>query len=546
LKHFYFSIHLWKNKKTLFFLLPEIILCGSQTPEYPTKCNACVLYHICKYYDIEMNSETPIYYMRNAILMLRKNTYSMVQTIQEQIHKETNKSTLINIYMKLNKKEFLDPPTQYPTEEDIYTKNTQRPLISYDQMGRIFHSLHEVSILQKNIVPSTNEGAISLAALLYKINISYAKNPIQEYTILKESTLGLYVPADHWFSFWLYKQPILFSTNISFHPMFPIDFYVNNDLNKLLKYSGIKPNPGSTKEDKYSLLQLLYATDTFFENEMPFMKKRETIITCTSINSLEHGEILVYGTMETNFIPISIQEMMDCFSFHGYFYNPFTPQPHDDTLSYTSIQKLKSILSNKTCTKNVYRVYKSISKQVKLKRKQLLQLILTIEEKLACKDEHTDRLIEMILSENEETKEKIGLCFYSLLHIGLAMRGYSGEGVYPVKNVPPVEDHMVALRTTTCIQNFEEACNKLPVYGEYIMNLPLVLYSGKTYYSSNSIQEGLSIKDRIEIIKRGNDTTNTASCIRLSSNWICSSAVKYMNALDIKHDINISEMAYIF
>jgi hypothetical protein len=167
-------------------LLPEIFVCGAQTPEHPISCNACVLYYVCNYYNIETNFDTTMEYMKSAILLLRTNTNDMVNELYKCITVDTPKHLLIHTYLTLNKGEdtpLVPKPIQKEIEIDpqilIYQKHPKKPFVSYDQIGRLFHPLHEVSILQKNITPSTNEAAISLAAILYHINISHTENPIK-------------------------------------------------------------------------------------------------------------------------------------------------------------------------------------------------------------------------------------------------------------------------------------------------------------------------------------------------------------------------------
>ena len=365
-------------------LLPENFICGSQTPEYPISCNACVLYYVCNYYHIETNFDATMEYMKSAILLLRTNTKDIVDELYKRITVDTPKHLLIHMFLKANKGEitsFGESKTESDQTQDpqtlIYQKHPKKPFVSYEQIGRLFHPLHEVSILQKNITPSTNEAAISLAAILYRMNISYTENPIKEYQVLKQSSIGLYVPNDIWFSYWLFHQPDIFSTVAHFQPILPLEFYTKKDTKLLLKQNGIRSEKGSTKEDDYSLLQLLYITDTFYENEMPFMKKKETVVSGISIHAVPNGELFCFGTMETSFLPITLDELMDSFAFHKYFYNPFSPQSHNDVLSYTSIQKLKFLLSPKHKPSSKY--HKRYSKETKEKRKGLLDFIIALE-----------------------------------------------------------------------------------------------------------------------------------------------------------------------
>src|SRR5438093_207691 len=90
---------------------------------------------------------------------------------------------------------------------------------------------------------------------------------------------------------------------------------------------------------------------------------------------------------------------------------------------------------------------------------------------------------------------------------------------------------MIAINVTNSIALFENSCKSLDKVGTLIINLPLVIYRDGAYQTSNEARNGYTIGERVNIVKKGNSTGNTASCIRLSSNWICSTAHKYIVSL---------------
>jgi len=84
----------------------------------------------------------------------------------------------------------------------------------------------------------------------------------------------------------------------------------------------------------------------------------------------------------------------------------------------------------------------------------------------------------------------------------------------------------VDIKVTSSIQRFETLCSNLNHIGILIRNLPLLRYQG-VFNPSRSERDGLTIDDRLRIVKEGNNTGNMASCIRMTSNWLAASAYRY-------------------
>lgn len=81
---------------------------------------------------------------------------------------------------------------------------------------------------------------------------------------------------------------------------------------------------------------------------------------------------------------------------------------------------------------------------------------------------------------------------------------------------------------------------------ETVKNLPLIIYNylNNRFTQSNSSDEGLTIYDRINIVKEGEDGS-IQSCIRMTSNKFVSSAYYYMRLLSLYVPFHISDVSYI-
>jgi len=106
---------------------------------------------------------------------------------------------------------------------------------------------------------------------------------------------------------------------------------------------------------------------------------------------------------------------------------------------------------------------------------------------------------------------------------------------------------LVDHRVTQSLIVFEESLKSLGRLGDYILNLPLMQYHKESggFITSNDPSEGLTIKERIDIV-RGGENSSINSCIRMSSNKFCATSFYYMVLIGFRMPFNISEVSQIF
>ena len=80
------------------------------------------------------------------------------------------------------------------------------------------------------------------------------------------------------------------------------------------------------------------------------------------------------------------------------------------------------------------------------------------------------------------------------------------------------------------------------------MNLPLMEYNrySNSFNCTNLIEEGLTIKERLRIVRGGEDYKDMSSCIRLSSNIFCATSYFYMVLIGFHLPFSIKEVSPIF
>jgi len=132
-----------------------------------------------------------------------------------------------------------------------------------------------------------------------------------------------------------------------------------------------------------------------------------------------------------------------------------------------------------------------------------------------------------------------------LLELSMYMRGWSGSGPYPIREAPVSNQHLVDINVTQSLAKFIDTCNNLGEIGLIILNLPIMKYISGTFQSSNDPSQGLTIRERLDIIKQGENINNTNSCIRLSSNWLAATYYYYCQIIGMVPLFNIEHLRSI-
>lgn len=519
-------------------LIPENFKVGLQTPENPKSVNACVLYKTCIFHGIHVTRQTTIEDMKTAIMLLRLSENELSDRIKSFIENEAKKEDMINIMLGNNitisyKEQYIDNklPEKYSdkkqsgdTDSDDTCDYVPDCSTSYELLQKLYDPLNDVKTLQLAIEPTTADGSIALAAINYCIDISNVINPVLEYKNLKSTGRSNFIPVDRWMKKWHDINPSIFDLSVTFNPIFCQGYYDTNRLISMATFEGYSTTEfvGSTP---YELMQLSYVSETFYFGTYPNMTSTETPISLDDIKDIPYGQLLCYGQMGNNLRPISVQELIDLFTNNDNFTDPFND---DAVFSASSITKLKNIMSSPV----PYLKGKIISEETIRLRFELIDIITNLEMLFKNNDGPTRDLIQCYRSADYETKTKINQVLKNLLDLSMYMRGWLGQTyAYPIKRAPvPIElETQVAINVTNAISKYEQSVEALPNNIKLVINnLPLVKYRAGEYQPSNCEYEGITISDRINIVKQGDTGNNINSCIRMSSNWLAASSHKYL------------------
>ena len=139
---------------------------------------------------------------------------------------------------------------------------------------------------------------------------------------------------------------------------------------------------------------------------------------------------------------------------------------------------------------------------------------------------------------NTANKDLILECTQSLLYLGFRMRGWLDGKDFPVKIAMVDNQAVVDLNVQEALISFEINCKKLGTDSYVIKSFPLMKYN-KGFHFSNNTEDGKTVGERIELVKKGEDTQNMGSCMRLSSNYIVTTAHKMYTTLKLKEPFDI-------
>ena len=519
--------HLYQFTTLQDFQLASIIY-GEQTNDTPYHHNTCILYRICTLYHINLNYYTSALQMAQAVKLLSIDAGTILHHVQHFLSTDATKSNLISILLMNN--------TLNTINIEPVTSITQSTQQYHDLLQALYPSLTDLQQLRSRVNPTTNVGAIGLACMLYNIDISQATNPLNEFTTLKLDADN-YIPSDPYMAYWHNLNNTIFDLTQNFNPTFPIEYYHDYHLNNLAINHGYLGAPNKTRQ--YEFLQLQYATDTFYLGQLPNLSTTELIIDFDDITNVPYGQLLTFGSKLGTLYPISISELIQTFTINRSFTNPFVA---NSIFSDAAITKLLSILQ-------LHRGPQSqpLSPETIALQNTLIDKIYYVKS-IYFPDDETKSFVAMYNNSRPETKDEIIKTLIAILHCGMYMRGWEGiNHPYPIDaKIVSIHDQIIVdTQVLKTINNIESLCRGLGKIGVRILELPLVRYVDGKYLRSIYPDDGFTIGERLNLVKQGETTNNMSSCIRLSSNWICASAHKYIIALGQSPPFEITQLRKI-
>ena len=518
---------------------------GLQTPNRIENLNSRFLYKICKYKNLKTSLYTTIEEMRNSIYITFIEPKYGISLILENLE-NLNKEELSQFYMisSINSKSNENNLNSNNTRKNIKSRKLKsRKLKSknfnnfknfknnidytYKSLESCFSLFSDIDEVLKRITPTNNSEAIALAAKIYRIDLTKSSNPMIEYLELNKEK-SEYYPKDIKIIEMLRSDPLCISLDHTFNPYLPCNFYDNSILRRIAVREGYNlENLGFN--NIYEVLQVLYFSNTFYQGKLDSNVNNETYFTLENIDLFHPSEIVSFGVKEEKTHVFSFEELYSMFNANNSFENPLTKEE----FSEVSIKKLENICSYISENQTLF----SIESRKKLIKSIKRIKIFNDESKKSIQD-----FIKMYESESIENKEEIEMILEILLKLSMFMRGWKGYPYpFPISEALVENQNLVDINVTKYIIKFEKIVKKSK-FGKIISNLPLVNWRASDFYISSNESDGITIMDRINIVK-ANDSVY--SCIRISSNFLSSTCHYYMGLLDLEEPFDILELATI-
>jgi len=286
----------------------------------------------------------------------------------------------------------------------------------------------------------------------------------------------------------------------------------------------------------YELLSMAYVSNTFHVGPQEGMLNAETPFSLDSIIELDPHVVVCYGSKaaarEIGLIAFRYAELAEQFHYAKNFANPMrSTYPHTgDIFEASAIRKLKVIANTAPPGE---------SQEAMIERQRLANAILEVELFTDSNTQQYRVIYQAYVSADTSTKDRIREAITALFELAMFMRGWTGSGNYPIREAPVDNQDQVDIRVSQGISRFEELCRNLGDVGTIILNLPLLQYRAGIFSSSTESNQGRTIEERIQIVRLGDTTNNTNSCIRLTSNWLAASAYRYMQIIGISPPFDI-------
>jgi hypothetical protein len=237
------------------------------------------------------------------------------------------------------------------------------------------------------------------------------------------------------------------------------------------------------------------------------------------------AEVLCYGQKGGRMQICSYSEINETFTVYGRTHSLFS---REEPLSPESLRKLSSMCQERA--------------QELASCRQLLHTLRLLEERSQLLPEERELLL--LCSRSAEGQEAVERALLLLLQAAMYMRGWDGVGPYPLSDTTVHNQNQVDDHVTQAIASLEETCRQSEG-GRLVLTLPLYQYSQRAYARSVDAERGLTIGERIDIVKGGGVSDNIHACIRLSSNWLGASAHHYITLLGLPPPFPIEELRHI-
>lgn len=550
---------------------------GPKTPNHPLSYDACMLYSLCRYHQIQTSRHTTLQQMTRAIQSLLLDPADVRDTVRAQIE-SLPLNRLIEISISEPTLDVYAPGPKPPAyghrgTEAVSTDRIRLPDIvgcklkmsAIDDAIQLFNA--STPILCR-LQPQSHEEAVVLGAKIYGLNLVESVNPNLEYQALLKlgnpnmlDRLVQYRPVDPIFRERYLRNPEWYQITQTLVPELAA-MYTPTQLTSLAisaGYSLVDIRGSSTVQ----LLQFSRENPTFYGGKSPYNQCSRSPIYLEDLQNLQTAMCISYGVVATEtVVTYMIPELVEHFRTSKSFSNP---QNIRESFPPISIRKLKLL-----CWNRVKSLELSV---VKTANQSLLDAIEFVECCNRANSSQAQALKATYINSTVEEQSAIERALQLLLELSMYMRGWkvstSCRYKYPITAEETTFDSenlgQVFLNVTHAIGAFsDQIVNLKEALRDQFSRLPLIRViktqpglgdpnrglgglttPGLSFQASSAAEHGLTILERVQIVKTGDSSSGSYSCIRLSSNWLAASAWYYLSAIGMKPPFEIELLSQI-
>jgi hypothetical protein len=510
---------------------------GPQIPTVPTRCNVCVLYAICKRWGIKTCVSLTTNQLAIICEMISKND-DFSRAVLHTVISNMDTRQMANLYTTIlsiendsdSSTDDSDSTNSVEPVEQIVSAGT---LDLYPALQNSIKLMNNVVLLRLQLLPQNNADAIVLAALNFEMDISLSEKPVKEYQHLHRNP-GNYCPQDPNLKIIHEFNSQLLSLNHAFNPHFPPELYNDNTIAEMCRSEGYTDLELEV-ESAYSCMQTAMMSNTFYHGRQLGLQNERTPFLYDELSTLPNEVVVCFGVKGLrDLLGFRYKELSEAFKFSGTFINPLST--NQDVFSIIALRKLKGLCKL---------IHTADTPETIAEREALYNTIISIELFLDNQQQRAQELYTSHQNANPELKVEIENSIWKLFELSMTMRGWLGQGDYPIERAPVYDETMISLKVTEAMAAFENSCNKLGSLSLMILNLPLLKYSQGEFKMITNNTEGRTIAERLDIVKMGDSHNGWESCIRLSSNLLAVTSWRYMQILQMRLPFRLDRLREI-
>jgi hypothetical protein len=544
--------HLWSFTGKIS-LNSEIVV-GEKSPAQLNAYNACMLFAICKHYNLRASLTTTIEEMGSIVTLFLSET-NVIRSQTLDLLSTMSKSELINIITMTRKDRgystsvirHVSPSSSdtvfFPKLENV----PELAKITNDSLESAYDIFSDETRLLSRVVARDNSEAVIIGAIVYGFNFYNVKNPLRELHSLENvsglgaTETGGYIPVDKDFRELYLRNPKWYNIKENWSPNIP-RVYSEKTLRELAAKEGYLDHE-ITLNGASNLLYFSRTTPNFYSGKHPSLpKEATTAISLEDINELENDIVVSYGidvaVSGSKMVFHRLKDLCSQFKHDRNFTNPEVPT---EVFSTITIKKLVLIIEKNILYRDKDHIYD-----------ENIELLITIKGILLWRQNCDCSKNFQIVYRQESPENKLLIIQYMKLvfEISMYMRGWkiSSED-YPIlsEQCRTTKQDQVETKTIESLQQFELFSQKVPnKLRIQLQNLKLMKIQksadGSIFTPVVDDSEGLTIIGRINIVRKNE---SVKSCIRLTSNILAPTSYYYLFSINEAPLVDISNIEII-